>query len=443
MLVALMVLIVVSLLATAAIATAVQTNNSTDRDANYKNALEAAEAGLQIAVYRLNMLAPTPTSCLGDTIVTSVPASGWCQSSVTTLGNGSTYQYWTTPIVSTSFTCVGEPLLDSETDGQVSDDVAQRCVTAVGTADGVTARSQIRTAAFTAEQLLPVAGVTGLNDVTESGNAKVNGSSGSNGTVAMSGNASSVGVDLGPAGNYTHSGNSSGGPVTTLSSPIVLSPVSPGNSATTNENSRISNGIYNADNPNATPEVPYDQASSQGVTYTASTRTLSISGNGSLTLGGGLYNFCELDMSGNASLAIAAGVEAEIFVDSPDDPNSGCPSGTGNVNLSGNGTVNPSENPLALQLYVYGLNDGNGTATISGNGNFYGVLYAPNSQVTISGNGIISGGLAGRTVTISGNGFNWDSRAGTLQASSTGLYFRTAWAQCTPAYTTSAPGANC
>ena len=52
-------------------------------------------------------------------------------------------------------------------------------------------------------------------------------------------------------------------------------------------------------------------------------------GNSSLTLGGGLYNFCEIDMSGQASMTMASGVIAEIFIDSPDDPDSGCASGSG------------------------------------------------------------------------------------------------------------------
>ena len=86
-----------------------------------------------------------------------------------------------------------------------------------------------------------------------------------------------------------------------------------------------------------------------------------MSGNAVLTLGGGVYNFCELDISGKGSLAIAAGVESEIFIDSPDDPGSGCANNTGNVDLSGQSAVNPSQNPLSMQLYVYGLNNGKGT----------------------------------------------------------------------------------
>lgn len=442
MIIAICVLLVVILLSTAAVATSVQTNAVTRRDANYKNALEAAEAGLQVALYRLNMDQPASTGCVGDTFESTPDDGIWCTSSVTSLGNGSTYQYYTSQGLGSGQTCVGEQLNGN--------DISQRCVTAVGVSNGVTARSQIRTGTFTAAPLFQIAGVTGLNQVSLSGNGAVNGVSGSNGNVGLNGNANSQGIDLGPAGTYTHSGNASGGTVSPIPT-IVLNPVNPGNSATTNDDSRITNGIYNAAHPTSTPETPYDQASSGGVSFNASTRTLSISGNGSLTLGGGLYNFCELDMSGNAQLSIASGVEAEIFIDSPSDPNSGCASGTGSVNLSGNGAVNPSQNPLALQLYVYGdpsyvYNSGKSdsdTATISGNGNFYGVLYAPNSAVTLSGNGVVDGGVAGEAVDITGNGFNWNDTVASIQASTTNTYFRTAWAQCTPSYTASSPGSNC
>ncbi len=445
MIVAIIVLLVVTTLATVTVATAVQTNRSTRRDANYKNAVEAAEAGLQIGVYRLNMLNPDTTHCVGDAV--ALPASnGWCQSSTYTLGNGTTYTYYTTPVMGATFTCIGLIITSS--------DVNQRCVTAVGTSNGVSARSQIRTGAFAAAPLFPDAGVVGLKSVTMSGNASVTGSAASNGTVSQTGNANSQGIILGPGGTYTHSGHGSGGTVSKLTSPIVLDPVNPGTSNQTslaacptrqqagypscNDDYRITNGLAK------TPVSPYDQ-SSGNVTFNATTRVLSMSGNSSLTLGGGLYNFCNVSMSGGATLTLASGVMTEVFVDSPDDPGSGCASGTGNLNMSGGSSwINSSDNPLAMQFYVYGLNNGSGTVTLSGGANMYGVVYAPQSQATLSGNGTLIGGLAAQSVTISGNGFNWDGRTGSLQATTAGIYYRTGWAQCsaTPP-TPSNPGSGC
>jgi hypothetical protein len=447
--IAVITLLVVTMLATVTVASSVQTNLSTRHDAAYKNAAEAAEAGLQIAVYRLNMLNPSSTQCVGDAVA-SPGANGWCASSWYSMGNGTQYQYYTSPVMGTGSTCIGLTITNT--------DVAQRCVTAVGQVLGVgsptpiTARSQIRIGSFIATPLFPDAGVVGLKDVGMSGNASVTGSAASNGTISQTGNAKSTGIILGPAGTYTHSGKASGGSITRLSSPLVLDPVNPGTSNQTsladcpdreaagypscNDDYRIVNGMQSK------PVTPYDQSS--GISFSASTRVLSMSGNASLTLGGGLYNFCSLSMSGNATLTIASGVTAEIFIDSPDDPGSGCASGTGSLTMSGNGGfINPSNNPLSAQFYVYGLDNDSGTVTLSGNANMYAVVYAPQSQVTLSGNGTLVGGLAGENVTITGNGFNWDGRAGTIQATTQGIYYRTGWSQCDPSATTTDPGSGC
>jgi hypothetical protein len=441
MVVAVIALLVVSVLAATAVAIGVQTNTSTRRDANKKNSLEAAEAGLQVALYRLNMLNLSSTLCLGDS-PTTAPTSGWCTSSVYTLGNGSTYQFYTTPILPSGLDvqgkpCVGMQILDTT--------VTQRCVMAVGTSNGVTSRSEVRVTAYKATPLFPVAGVTGLLSVTLSGNGAVTGATGSNGPISLSGNASSNGIVLGPAGTYSHSGNASGGTLTNLQAPIVLDPVNPGTSGQSslaNCPARQSAG-YPACNDNYRITSGLD-TSSGNVTYTASTRTLSMSGNSSLTLGGGIYNFCQITASGNSTITISSATTAEIFIDSPDDPNSSCPSGTGNMSLSGNfAWVNQSNNPLNLQLYVYGLNDGSSSISMSGNSNFTGVIYAPQSSITMSGNGQTDGAIAGRRVTLSGNGFNYDSRTATLQATTTGVYFRSAWAQCTPTWTGTDPSSGC
>ena len=443
MIIAIAVLLVVGTLGTVAVATAVQTNAGTRHDAAYKNAAEAAEAGLQIALYRMNMANPTAANCVGDS-AGSPGTSGWCQSSTYSLGNGSTYQYWTTPVMAANDTCAGLQITSS--------DVNQRCITAVGVSGGQVARSQIRAGAFTAAPLFPDAGAIGLSKVTMTGNAAITGAAASNGTITQTGQANSQGLILGPSGSYSSSGNASGGTLYRLSSPIVLDPVNPGTSnqssitacpdrqnagyPSCNDDYRISDGVSNP------VVVPYDKSS--GINWNASTRSLSLSGNASLTLGGGLYNFCSVSLSGNATITVAANVQAEVFIDSPDDPGSGCPSGSGSLSMSGNGTwVNLAQNPLSLQLYVYGLNNGSSSLSYSGNANIYGVVYAPQSQVAVTGNGKVIGGLAGKTVTITGNGFNWDTRVKSLEATTDGIYFRTAWAQCTPSYATSSPGAGC
>lgn len=442
---AMIAMFIVATLSTVAIAVSIDTNTGTRRDSNYKNAAEAAEAGLQVALYRINMLNPSSTNCVGDAVAAPATSTGLCQSSTYALGNGATYQYYTSPALGSGATCVGLSITSS--------DVSQRCITATGTANGVIARSQIRAAAFAATPLFPTSGLVGLNSVSLSGSATIVGSASSNGAITSSGSSSAQGIDLGPAGSFTSSSSVSSGSVTHLPSPIVLSPVNPGTSNQTsiancparqaagytscNDDFRITNGVAN-------PVVaPYDPSS--GITWSPSARVLTLSGGATLTLGGGLYNFCSLTLSGPSSITVAAGVQAEVFIDSPSDPGSGCASNTGTLTMSGGSSwVNLSENPLALQLYVYGNSSGTSSVTYSGSANFYGTLYAPQSSVTISGTGKVIGGIAGKTVTVSGSGANWDSRVGTLQATTMGLYYRTGWAQCSPTIAAgAAPGSGC
>lgn len=445
MIVALLVMTVVAMLAAVSVGAAVQNSGSGRRDANEKSALEAAESGLQVATYRLNTLAPDLAHCVGDAV--ALPGgNGTCASSTYTLGNGSSYQYNTTAALGSGASCVGPTLTSSLT-------VSQRCVTAVGTTNGVTQRAQIRIAAYTATPLFEYAGLSGLKSITTSGNVNVNGAVASNGTITTSGNVSVGSVVLGPSGSFKHSGNVSYGQTTNLTSPIVLDPVNPGTSNQTSLSgcpARAAAGFpscnddYRITNGQTTPKtVPYDQVSS--VSYNASTRSLSMSGNSSWTIGGSIYNFCSINVSGNASISLAPGVKAEIIIDSPDDPGSGCPAGSGSASFSGNTSwTNPTQDPTALQILAYGLNNGSASVNLSGNTAFYGVVYAPQSTVNASGNAGFNGAIAGNVVNFSGNAFNWEQSAGTLQATSNGVYYRTAWGQCTPSPSpANVPGSGC
>jgi hypothetical protein len=366
------------------------------------------------------------------TAVASPDSSGYCQGPTEALGNGATYSYVTSPVLAAGVSCVGLPLSNLQP-------ISQRCVTAVGISNGVTQRAQTRLAAFGGTPLFGPNAIIGLKSVSISPNSAIAGQVATNGILTIQNNATTTGYQLGPGGSLQLSNGASAGPGTQLTAaqgPIVLGPVQPGNSATTNSNYRITNYLNNPGNPTA----PYDAA--PGVSFNAATRVLSMSNNASLTLGGGIYNFCSFSAWNNATITLAAGVKTEIIIDSPDDPNSGCPAGTGTLSIKNNANfINPSLDTTALQLFVYGSNDGSNVVTLNNNGAFYGVVYAPQSTVNITNNGAVNGAVAGNgNGAIAGNvvnlinnfTFNWDSKDQYLQATSTGLYYRTAWAACVP-----------
>src|SRR4051794_24859429 len=104
---AIIVTMIVTVLAGAAITVSTQTSKSTTRDVSTKAALEAAEGGLQVASYRINHLKPEAANCITGS-AEAAPQGGtvYCASSSTeSLGNSASFQYWTTKALSAGEKC--------------------------------------------------------------------------------------------------------------------------------------------------------------------------------------------------------------------------------------------------------------------------------------------------------------------------------------------------
>jgi hypothetical protein len=444
MIVAMGIISVMLILTATVVASTQLLGGATKQETSGKRAFEAAEAGLQATVYRLNMLAPATDKCIGGSgeTVQAATTGGNCASYSEDLGNGGSFKSWTTVPLSSGGSCAGLQV------GTASS-ISERCVTASGTVDGVTRRVQARVASYAAAPVFPVSGVVGLRSVSISNNGHVNGGTGSNGTVSISNNGSSSSVVIGPSAPAPTVGNNgSSGPVTrrtTAQGPFVLAPVNPGNSTTVNDNVRLSNAF-------ASPRVsPFDSVST-GVTYTAATRTLSLSNNASVTLGGGIYNFCSLSLSNNSTITLAAGARTAIYIDSPERSGSGCPAASGTFSMSNNsGFVNNSppvagsgfaHDPTALQLYVVGKTGA--TVTLANNAAFYGTLYAPTSTVSVANNAGTWGAVAGNDVVVAPNGtLIADPNATSITTSGGGVFFRTAWRECGKTAPATNPSGGC
>jgi hypothetical protein len=99
----------------------------------------------------------------------------------------------------------------------------------------------------------------------------------------------------------------------------------------------------------------------------------------------------------------------------------------GNVTMTGNGVVNGSSSTpnstTAFQLY--GTRSAADTAisgmqsfTIKGNGYLAGIVYAPNANVTVTGNGDTYGAVVANRVFMNGNGnFHYDESLANIQSS--------------------------
>ncbi len=451
--VAIMVLFIIGALTAAAVTVSVQNNSSTQRDDNAKAALAAAEAGLQAADFRLDMLHPEESGkyCIGQSAVEVAGATGYCQAVTQETGNKAKYTYWTSEALSTTASCVGQAITSQEA-------ISQRCLVAEGEAGGVRKRVSERVAAFTATPLFHIHGVTGLKKIVLSNNGHIKGGAGSNGKIYVENNAEvTEGAELGPSGETLVGKNGViKGTVykrTTSEGPLTLSSKEPGSSVKNcvivegkvvegNYDCYITHYINYVKNKEAKPVEPYDQAEKVG--FNEETRKLKMENNALLVLKEGTYNFCSFEAQNNATIEIAANAKVVIYIDSANDPNSKCPSSGSDVfKIWNNATiVNPSHNPAALQIYVY---DGSGgTVYLKNNAELYAMLYAPFSKVNVENNGTVHGAIAGSEVELGNNmNFEWDDHQEPPQIGTVSSYYRSAWGECTPEHGSGSPETGC
>ena len=94
----------------------------------------------------------------------------------------------------------------------------------------------------------------------------------------------------------------------------MLNPTTLLDSNTSNDNGRLLAGASPADSCSR----------GSGACYTSSTRTLTLGNNDSVTLGGGVYNFCQINLGNNSSINVATGAKILLYLDSPGRAGSGC-----------------------------------------------------------------------------------------------------------------------
>jgi hypothetical protein len=110
---------------------------------------------------------------------------------------------------------------------------------------------------------------------------------------------------------------------------------------------------------------------------------LTVPGGQSLTLPGGVYYVNKFTTSGSGQINFTGPVT--IYA-------------TGTITVSGGALVTSQSIPDNLQIFATST----ATVTISGSGVLYAEVYAPQSDVTVSGSGIVAGSIIGNTITNSG-----------------------------------------
>jgi hypothetical protein len=115
---------------------------------------------------------------------------------------------------------------------------------------------------------------------------------------------------------------------------------------------------------------------------------IDVGGDATTTLAAGTYRVSSLTVSGNGRLIIDTSHGAvNLYVSGP-------------ISIAGNGISNNSGIPSNFNL----VETGTAAVTFSGNASFSGTVYAPNSVLSLNGNGTMYGAFIGGGLRLVGNG---------------------------------------
>jgi hypothetical protein len=386
-------------LSSAAIVASVDSQRGTARDSSSKQAIAAADAGANAALLRLNRYAnalTVATPCLGVSsgtlVLTTKSTDGWCPAVTGTVGNSS-YSYRVTPAGGTTMSVVS-----------------------TGTASNVSRKIDVSFTPSTIGSILEKEGLIGIEDMNITGSAEIHVGLGTNGNVNTTGNAELCGnVRHGIGKDWDNTGSASqckgyGELEANVTLPAVGT-FMPADIATNNSNYRLAVCVKTSPpTPTGCQEDSFTGASrTSTVPWNPSTRTISMTNSKStLTLTGGDYWICKLDLNGG-QLIMGEKAPVRIFFDTPE--NCGISSGGSQININGGSTISATGFDEDREIYempgFYLLGSTSRATTVNINGNAKDkdemVMYGPNTTFNLNGNMTYVGAVAGKKINIIGN----------------------------------------
>lgn len=103
-----------------------------------------------------------------------------------------------------------------------------------------------------------------------------------------------------------------------------------------------------------------------------------------------------LDVTGNASIIVPDGSSLTVYIE-------------GDCKIAGNGLGNGNRRPGTCQIWGTSTSAAGQSFQVAGNGALKAVIYAPNADVKLNGNGDIMGAVVARDVIFTGNArFHYD-----------------------------------
>jgi hypothetical protein len=200
-----------------------------------------------------------------------------------------------------------------------------------------------------------------------SGNhAGENGPVGSEGTIALEGQADVYGsASTTPGGDIIYGGGAQVyGDTSTNADPPEFPPITQDELDYAEANNAAPGGLLFAGGGN----------------YNNGNNSMSVAAHASVTFtASGVYYFSDVSITGHGEIYIAPGAEVVIYV-------------TGNWDSSGGTIINQNHTPSSFQLFSVGS-----TVAVAGGSEFYGTIYAPESDVIVTGGSDFYGSIVGRT----------------------------------------------
>jgi hypothetical protein len=396
-------------LAGVAVMSTVDVQRGSQRDSGSKSAIAAADAGANVAMMRLNRdpaeLSTAP--CLDGA---QPEANGWCPPVSGEVG-GAQYSYQVSQAAGAGCGEFDLCVVVTGTAGEVS----RRVLITFNQAPGVPGSGGDKEQEEKEKEEGGEGGgggpegLIGKEGILLSGNADIRVNIGTNGDVIGSGSHTVCGNIRHGVGKEVSPGVHQSCGFGETEENIDLPPVSsfmPADIATHNSNGRItkcSKGL-----PAECEKDTYSGSWTSTSPFDPTSRRISLSGNNSLSLGGGDYWLCQLSMSGNSELIMPAGAHVRLFFDTPEHCGTTTPvnvSGTTRIVASG---YQESQGQFDMPgFFILGSPTIATSITLSGNvKNVINelVLYAPDTNITISGNATYKGVLVGKQITVSGSG---------------------------------------
>lgn len=400
------VLSVVMLLGAVAVQQAVSAVGGANRDSGVKRGVQAATAGLETAMRRMNTFSTEMGSSVTPCVATDgtvqlytntarTGGSSWFDCGWEELGNGEYYRYSVSSAVND----------DDGDDGDPSNDLVstvERKVVAVGESGGVTRRVMSNSRAFDIRLIL--GDYTAVADRLllfenqgDVGSPEVQGNARSNGDIVLSHPNANIYGDA-TAGGSISGGERVVGEATQGAEPIEFPPVP---MPRTDEVDGV---------------VCPEPARCSNWSWSSADRRLLVSG-GTAVLSGNVFSLCSLRMTNNSTLLFEPADPSQpvrVYIDSPD----ACHDATGSppersISLENSpqilsqagmtypvvqfyvaGDEPPTEEPPVDDVY-FSNNNTNHDAKMS--------IYAPRSDVILENHATIVGGVMAQSVSLSNN----------------------------------------